>query len=98
MTTSRSSPAASTWPARIFSTKVRRNIKLAECPSFGQTIIKYDPTSNGAADYRSLAREVLAMTGEAPPASAIKPKPVVVAPVRPSAEAGVAATAAVGAG
>jgi len=52
--------------ARIFNTKIRRNIKLAESPSFGQTILKYDPTSNGAADYRALAREVLAMTGDAP--------------------------------
>jgi chromosome partitioning protein len=48
--------------ARIFQTKIRRNIKLAESPSFGQTIIRYDPTSNGAADYRSLAREVVSMS------------------------------------
>src|SRR5688572_15881369 len=48
--------------ARIFQTKIRRNIKLAESPSFGQTIIHYGPTSNGAQDYRALAREVMAMT------------------------------------
>jgi chromosome partitioning protein len=48
--------------ARLFRTKIRRNIKLAESPSFGQNILKYDPTSNGAADYRNLAKEVLAMT------------------------------------
>ncbi len=47
--------------ARIFETKIRRNIKLAECPSFGQNILKYEPTSHGAADYRALAREVLKM-------------------------------------
>jgi chromosome partitioning protein len=47
--------------ARIFATRIRRNIKLAESPSFGETIIRYDPTSNGAADYRALAKEVLAM-------------------------------------
>ncbi len=40
--------------ARIFKTRVRRNIKLAESPSFGQTILKYDTGSNGAADYRAL--------------------------------------------
>ncbi len=34
--------------AKIFDTKIRRNIKLAESPSFGQTIIAYDPSSNGA--------------------------------------------------
>jgi len=51
--------------ARIFKSKIRRNIKLAESPSFGKTIIKYDPTSNGAADYRALAKELLAMEGVA---------------------------------
>src|SRR5205085_1389204 len=40
--------------------KIRRNIKLAESPSFGQTILKYEPQSHGAADYRALAREVFA--------------------------------------
>jgi chromosome partitioning protein len=43
---------------RVFATKIRRNIKLAESPSFGQTILKYDTGSNGAADYRALAAEV----------------------------------------
>src|SRR4030095_4836593 len=46
--------------ARVFKSKIRRNIKLAESPSFGQTILKYEPSSNGAADYRALAREVYA--------------------------------------
>src|SRR5689334_1530304 len=36
--------------ARIFGTRVRRNIKLAECPSFGQSIFEYAPTCNGAQD------------------------------------------------
>jgi chromosome partitioning protein len=48
--------------ARIFKSKIRRNIKLAESPSFGKTIIAYEPTSNGATDYRALAREVIEMT------------------------------------
>ena len=45
--------------ARVFNSRIRRNIKLAESPSFGQHIIKYDPASNGAADYRALAKEVV---------------------------------------
>jgi chromosome partitioning protein len=49
--------------ARIFGTRVRRNIKLAECPSFGQSIFGYAPTCHGADDYTALAREVL---GESP--------------------------------
>jgi chromosome partitioning protein len=47
--------------AIIFETRIRRNIKLAESPSFGQTIMKYGPKSAGANDYRALAREVLEM-------------------------------------
>jgi chromosome partitioning protein len=49
--------------ARIFQTRIRRNIKLAECPSFGQSIFGYAPTCHGAADYAALARELL---GEGP--------------------------------
>ncbi len=45
--------------ARIFNTRVRRNIKLAECPSFGQSIFGYAPNCNGAEDYAALAREIL---------------------------------------
>src|SRR5215469_1355438 len=51
--------------ARIFKTRIRRNIKLAECPSFGQSIFAYAPHCHGAEDYAALAREVL---GEAPAA------------------------------
>ena len=47
--------------ARIFKSKVRRNIKLAEAPSFGQSIMDYAPTSSGAVDYLALAAEVLDM-------------------------------------
>jgi chromosome partitioning protein len=47
--------------ARTFSTRIRRNIRLAEAPSFGQSIFQYAPQSNGAEDYRALADEVLHM-------------------------------------
>lgn len=39
---------------------VRRNIKLAEAPSFGQTIFDYAPWCAGANDYRILAERLLA--------------------------------------
>jgi chromosome partitioning protein len=45
--------------AQVFETRIRRNIKLAECPSFGKSIFTYAPTCNGADDYRALAQEVL---------------------------------------
>jgi chromosome partitioning protein len=44
--------------ARTFQTRIRRNIRLAEAPSFGKSIFHYAPDSNGAADYEQLAREV----------------------------------------
>ena len=46
--------------ARVLSPAIRRNIKLAECPSFGQTIFDYAPSCPGAADYRALAERILA--------------------------------------
>jgi chromosome partitioning protein len=51
--------------AKLFRTRIRRNIRLAECPSFGQSIFQYSPSSRGAEDYASLAAEIL---GEAPAA------------------------------
>lgn len=45
--------------AQIFKTRIRRNIRLAEAPSFGRSIFQYDSHSNGAEDYHSLACEVL---------------------------------------
>ncbi len=56
--------------ARTFETRIRRNIRLAEAPSFGQSIFQYAPTSNGAEDYLSLAQEVLAMAAGQPRAVA----------------------------
>jgi chromosome partitioning protein len=46
--------------ARAFSTRIRRNVRLAEAPSFGQSILQYAPSASGAEDYRQLAAEVLA--------------------------------------
>ena len=48
--------------ARAFTTRIRRNIRLAEAPSYGQSILQYAPGSNGAEDYRQVAHEVLAAT------------------------------------
>lgn len=45
--------------ARIFQSPIRRNVKLAECPSFGTTIFDYEPTAHGADDYNALADEFL---------------------------------------
>ncbi len=47
--------------AVIFQSAIRRNIKLAEAPSFGQSIFQYAPSSAGAADYAVLAEEIMKM-------------------------------------
>jgi chromosome partitioning protein len=47
----------------VYETVIRENVRLAECPSFGLPITKYDPKSAGAADYRALAQEVLRQEG-----------------------------------
>ncbi len=51
---------SSAWAdARVCKTSIRRNIKLAESCSFGQTVFDYAPRSNGAVDYAQLAAEIL---------------------------------------
>ena len=72
--------------ARVFDTTIRRNIKLAECPSFGKTIFDYAADSHGAEDYAGLAREMLEMRPAAPiPATHAPPG------VRPIEKSGVIA-------
>lgn len=43
----------------IYDTMIPRNIRLAEAPSYGMPICKYDPKSAGAEAYRNLAEEIL---------------------------------------
>ncbi|MCA9258411.1 MAG: AAA family ATPase, partial [Planctomycetales bacterium] len=47
--------------AKLFDARIRRNIRLAEAPSFSQSIFQYAPHSHGAEDYRRLAAEVAAL-------------------------------------
>ncbi len=52
--------SGSVWAdATVFDSQIRRNVRLAEAPSYGRSIFGYAPTCNGAQDYRSLAVEVL---------------------------------------
>jgi chromosome partitioning protein len=44
----------------ILDPPIRRNVKLAEAPSFGQTIFDYEPDCAGAKDYMKLAESVVA--------------------------------------
>ncbi len=44
--------------SQIFRSVIPRNVRLAEAPSYGQTILHYDPRSPGAKAYRKLADEI----------------------------------------
>lgn len=48
------------FPNKIFRSAVPRNVRLAEAPSYGKSIIDYDPGSKGAKAYERLAEEVIA--------------------------------------
>ena len=43
----------------LFRTRIPRNVRLSEAPSFGKPVLLYDAYSSGAKSYMSLAREVL---------------------------------------
>jgi chromosome partitioning protein len=45
--------------ALVFETKIPRNVRVSEAPSFAQPVLDYDPLSKGAEAYRDLAKELL---------------------------------------
>jgi chromosome partitioning protein len=44
---------------KVYKSVVPRSVKLAEAPSFGKSILAYNPSSKGADAYRNLAKEVI---------------------------------------
>src|SRR6267143_3924951 len=44
---------------RVYETVIPRTVRLSEAPSFGKSILEYDPSGTGAAAYRALAKEFL---------------------------------------
>ncbi len=75
--------SGSAWSAaRVFDTAIRRNIKLAESPSYGKSIFDYAPESNGAKDYEQLSREL--HEGIAPRAIALEALPPAAAVTEPA--------------
>ena len=47
------------FSSMVFDTIIRRNTRLGEAPSYGESIIAYDATSKGAVNYLNLAQELL---------------------------------------
>ncbi len=50
------------FPGKLYDTVIRPNVKLAEAPSFGMSVLSYASDSNGAEDYRAFADEHLKRT------------------------------------
>ncbi len=84
----------------VLATAIPRSVRVAEAPSYGSTVVTYDPVSRGAQAYLAAARELAAQTpartsildltdSSAPP----PPEPATVAvPYPVFAEAGLAET------
>jgi chromosome partitioning protein len=47
------------FSSMVFDTIIRRNTRLGEAPSYGESIIAYDATSKGAVNYLNLAQEII---------------------------------------
>ena len=47
------------FSSMVFETIIRRNTRLGEAPSYGESIIAYDATSKGAINYLNLAQELI---------------------------------------
>jgi len=45
----------------VFNAVIPRCVKLAEAPSFGKSILQYNPHSKGAKAYRQLAQEIISL-------------------------------------
>ncbi|MBN1363065.1 MAG: AAA family ATPase [Sedimentisphaerales bacterium] len=77
--------SASAWAdAQLLPTFIRRNIKLAEAPSYGRTIFEYDPNCNGAEDYQRVAQYFLGIEPEVTEARVESaPEPEIETPLQP---------------
>ena len=46
------------YPTQLIDIPVPRAVRVSEAPSYGQTVMTYDPSSNGAEAYARVAREI----------------------------------------
>ncbi len=47
---------------KLFESSIRNNVKAAEAPSFGKSVIRYAPSSNSAKDYQAFGNEFLSLS------------------------------------
>ena len=62
--------------AQILPVYIRKNIKLAEAPGYGQTIFEYAPTCHGSEDYRKVAEFLHAQSQPATQVTQIAQPPI----------------------
>ena len=68
------------FPEQTLRTTVPRSVRISEAPSYGQTVMTYDPGSTGALSYLAAARELaerarpLSVVSDAPTADAVPTK------------------------
>jgi len=80
--------------AKVLKTAIPRSVRVSEAPSFGQTVLTYDPGSTGALCYLEAARELAQNLGTAtPPPAPFAPAdrraaPAAAPPVAPAPPAG----------
>ena len=46
------------YPRELIDIPIPRAVRISEAPSYGQTVMTYDPSSNGAEAYARVAREI----------------------------------------
>ena len=46
----------------VFRTRIPRNVRVSEAPSYAMSVLRYDPLSKGAQAYRDLAQELIENT------------------------------------
>ncbi|MDO4792365.1 MAG: ParA family protein [Buchananella hordeovulneris] len=51
------------FPTETLEVTIPRSVRIAEAPSYQQTVLQYDPRSTGALAYREAAREMIAKEG-----------------------------------
>jgi chromosome partitioning protein len=73
------------FPDTVLRTSVPRSVRISEAPSYGQTVMTYDPGSTGALSYLEAARE-MALRGAATPAITLPPTEALVVPPAARAE------------
>ena len=50
------------FPSEVLRTKIPRSVRVSEAPSYGKTVMTYDPASSGALAYLQAARELTGAT------------------------------------